>query len=394
MRHSRKAIIAGGSIGGLFAATALLKAGWSVEVFERTEVELAGRGAGIVTHKPLIESFKAVGASTEDLGVAVEDRIVVDIYGNIVRRMPYPQIVTSWDRIHQTLRVLMPEGTYRLGRAVTGYKHTDAGVMALFDDGSKAEADLIVGADGFRSAIRRQMLPDTTPEYAGYVVWRALADERDVPPELFADFGFFAPNGTQIVGYPIAGLNNDLRPGHRRYNFVWYSAFDTGELRDMLTDDEGTHYPVSIPPPRIRDGILAQMQADAERRLPPLFVEIIRRSARPFFTPIYDHCCEVFAQGRVALVGDAACVARPHTGMGVTKAAFDALALASHVSAAPVADALVAYSKERVPASRRAHEQGRLLGSHIFDTDPAANQDGRSNPRLEEIMKDTAAPVA
>lgn len=394
MQRPGTAIVAGGSIGGLFAAAALLKAGWSVRVFERTAVELAGRGAGIVTHGRLIDAFDAVGASTDALGVAVEDRIAFDIAGALVERLRYPQVVTSWDRIHQILRVLMPEGTYRLGRGVTGYQETSSGVLAKFEDGSREEADLIVGADGFRSAIRGQMLPEVQPQYSGYVVWRALADEQVVPDDIFRDFGFFAPNGTQIVGYPIAGLNNDLRPGHRRYNFVWYSAVSSAELRDMLTDDEGKFHAVSIPPPRVRDDVLARMEADAAARLPTPFVEIIQKSGRPFFTPIYDHCSPVFARGRVALTGDAACVARPHVGMGVTKAAEDALALARHLSTAPLSEALVAYSTERVPAARSAYAQAQHLGSLIFDTDPEINRDGRSNPKLAEIMKDTAVPVS
>ena len=75
MGKTGTAIVAGGSIGGLFAAAALLKAGWSVRVFERVGVELAGRGAGIVTHAPLIDAFKAVGAATDNLGVPVEERV-------------------------------------------------------------------------------------------------------------------------------------------------------------------------------------------------------------------------------------------------------------------------------------------------------------------------------
>ena len=164
----------------------------------------------------------------------------------------------------------------------------------------------------------------------------------DVHARLFADFGFFAPNGTQIVGYPIAGVDNDLRAGHRRYNFVWYAAVTDGALRDMLTDANGTYHAISIPPPLIRDDVLSRMEADAARRLPAAFVEIIRKSGRPFFTPIYDHISPVFAEGRVALAGDAACVARPHVGMGVTKAAEDALALARYLSAQPVEAALQA----------------------------------------------------
>ena len=106
---TKHAIISGGSIGGLFAATALLKAGWHVDIYERTEVELSGRGAGIVTHDTLNNALRAVGADLTDLGVQVQDRVAFHKDGSRVATLPYPQIVTSWDRIHQMLRRLVPE---------------------------------------------------------------------------------------------------------------------------------------------------------------------------------------------------------------------------------------------------------------------------------------------
>lgn len=388
---SQHAIISGGSIGGLFAAAALLKQGWDVDVYERVDVELAGRGAGIVTHNALIKALTAVGADLTDLGVQVQTRVAYDKSGRQVATLPYPQIVTSWDRIHQLLRKLIPAGRYHLGKYITRYAQNDTGVTATFADGSSATCDLLVGADGFRSAIRGQLLPDVQPQYAGYVVWRALAHEADLPAdihaEIFAHFAFYLPSGTQIIGYPIAGPNNDLRPGHRRYNFVWYAPVAADELRQMLTDDEGTHYPISIPPPRVRAEVLEKMQAQAEAMLPAPFVAILRKSERPFFTPIYDHHSPVMHDGSVALAGDAACVARPHVGMGVTKAAMDALSLAKHAGGD-----LAAYSADRVPASLRAHLQARKLGDWMFEDDPN-NTDGTANARLTDIMRLTAVTI-
>ena len=391
---SGKAIVAGGSIGGLFAALALLRKGWDVTVHERTGVELSGRGAGIVTHPELIAALDAVGAPTDDLGVAVEERVAFDLAGNVVHRIAYPQVVTSWDRIHGLLRALMPEGSYRLGQSVAGYTQTADEVTLHLAEGGAVTGDLLVGADGFRSAVREQMQPDVRPEYSGYVVWRAVADEaslsQEVRAHVFGAFGLFLPQGTQIIGYPIAGPGNDLRPGQRRYNFVWYAGVEAGALDDMLTDDSGTTHAMSIPPPLVRREVLARMESDARRMLPPPFVEILQCSERPCLTPIYDHHCPVFGAGRVALAGDAACVARPHVGMGVTKAAEDALALGRHLQGVPVAQGLAAYSQERAPRAHAAFARSRLLGSHIFDAGGAANDDGRSNPRMDMIMRATA----
>ena len=190
-----KAIVAGGSIGGLFAAAALMRRGWEVTVCERTGVELSGRGAGIVTHPELVAALEEVGAPTAELGVPVAERVAFDIDGGRVHRVAFPQVVTSWDRIHQLLRALIPAGAHRLGRTVTGYEDRGGAVRVRFAEGGGDEADLLVGADGFRSAVRGQMLPAVAPEYSGYVVWRAVAEEADLPAAvhaaIFAPFGFF-----------------------------------------------------------------------------------------------------------------------------------------------------------------------------------------------------------
>ena len=107
---SRRAIVIGGSMSGLFAASLLRKAGWKTDVYERSDVELRGRGAGIVTHPDLIQSLERSGAQLEDLGVTVRERVALDAHGNVIERLPYEQIVTSWDRLHQIVRATIPQG--------------------------------------------------------------------------------------------------------------------------------------------------------------------------------------------------------------------------------------------------------------------------------------------
>lgn len=391
---TRTVAVIGGSIGGLFAAATLRNAGWNVKVFERSSVALAGRGAGIVTHPQLLQALVAVGADTSDLGVQVHDRVAFDRDGAPCAKLHYPQIVTSWDRMHQTLRRLIPDASYHLGESLVAYSEDTEGVSLTFASGLEERVDMLVGADGFRSAVRGQLLPEVQPQYAGYVVWRALAKEAELSPEMrermFDVFGLFLPTGTQIVGYPIAGENNDLRPGHRRYNFVWYVPYASDDLGGMLTDASGKRHGVSIPPPLVRDEVVAEMEAKAEQVLPDVFRHALIKSERPFFTPIYDHLSPVFARGRVALAGDAACVARPHVGMGVTKAAQDALALARHVRD-DVETGLQAYSAERTPASRAAYERSQLLGQYMAQTPEEGDpMDGRHNPHMAKIMRLTA----
>ncbi|MBT5799173.1 MAG: NAD(P)-binding protein, partial [Alphaproteobacteria bacterium] len=183
----KKAVICGGSIGGLFAAAALRKKGWQVDVYERTAIELSGRGAGIVTHDVLIDALHKIDITTDDLGVFVEDRTAYDKNGNELLRLPFPQIVTSWDRIHSLLRASHPNHHHHLGLSVVGYRQEKETAVAIFDDNSEVEADLVVAADGFGSAIRSQMLPEIKPLSSGYVVWRALANEADLSEEVRSD---------------------------------------------------------------------------------------------------------------------------------------------------------------------------------------------------------------
>ncbi len=103
------------------------------------------------------------------------------------------------------------------GTGLRAFEQSGDGVVAHFSDGSTVEADVLIGADGLRSTVRQQCAPDVAPLYAGYVAWRALLAESAIPPEihreLFMDMTFCLPPGEQCLGYPVAGPDNDLRPG-------------------------------------------------------------------------------------------------------------------------------------------------------------------------------------
>src|SRR3546814_19330220 len=100
--------------------------------------------------------------------------------------------------------------------------------------------------------------------------------------------------------------------------------------------------------------------------LAPQFAEMVHKAAQPFFQPIYDLESPRLAFGRVALLGDAAFVARPHCGMGVTKAAADALALANALTTGKgsLEAALLAYEARRLPVGRFLVNHARHLGAY------------------------------
>ena len=368
-RRNRRAVIIGGSMSGLFAAAFLRQKGWETEVYERSTVELVGRGAGITTHPELLEALEKSGAGTRDLGVEVKKRIALDHDGRIIGQKYLPQILTSWDRLQRLLRETIDEPHYHLGHTFEHVDQDGSGVVVHFAGGRRERADILVGGDGIRSSVRAQMAPETQPIYAGYYIWRAAPNETALKPEtrasIFPYFIFFVAARQHVFGYPIAGLNNDLRVGHRRYNVGWYRVGDARELREMCVDDTGHQHEYSVPPPLIRKDLIARMREDAEKILPPQVLDCLT-STRPFFTPIYDFTTPQFAFGRVALVGDAASSARPHMGFGMAKAGGDAQALAEALgSHDDIDEGLAAYNQIRQTLSERIVLHGRKLGTQL-----------------------------
>ena len=354
---------------GLFSAAFLRQIGWQVDVYERSQVELVGRGAGITTHPELLEALEKSGAGTRDLGVEVENRIALDRHGRVTAEKRLPQILTSWDRLQRLMRATIDEAHYHLGHTFERVEQDGSGVLVHFTGGKRERADLLIGGDGIRSSVREQVAPAARPIYSGYYIWRGAPKEADLAPatraSIFPYFSFFLPERQQVIGYPIAGLNNDLRVGHRRYNFIWYRVGNAQQLRRMCVDQRGQQHDYSVPPPLIRKDLIAQMRAQAQEIMPPQFLDCLA-NMQPFFTPIYDFSSPQLVFGRVALVGDAASSARPHMGFGMAKAGGDAQALAAALASHDAIDAgLAAYNRTRQPIGEAIVLHGRKLGTHL-----------------------------
>ena len=133
----------------------------------------------------------------------------------------------------------------------------------------------------------------------------------------------------------------------------------------MCVDAHGQQHAHSVPPPLIREDLIAQMRREAQAIMPPQFLDCLA-NMRPFFTPIYDFSTPRLVFGRVALVGDAASSARPHMGFGMAKAGGDAQALAAALDAHDDIDTgLAAYDRARQPIGERIMLHGRRLGTHL-----------------------------
>ncbi|HEX5211482.1 MAG TPA: FAD binding domain-containing protein [Pseudolabrys sp.] len=393
----KRAVVIGGSMSGLLSGLMLRRVGWDVDIYERVDSELSGRGAGIVAQYELIERLRALGLATDALGVAIATRKILDREGRLTEKFDCPQVLTAWERVYRLLRDAFPPERYHRGRGLAGFELRADKVAARFADGEAIEVDLLVGADGIRSTVRQQALPSAAPLYAGYCAWRALLTESDFPPDvhrdLFEFMTFALPPGEQFLGYPVAGPDNDLRAGHRRYNVVWYRPADERtKLPWLLTDDRGTTHAISIPPPLIREAAIVEMRADAERLLGPQFRQIVRLIDEPILQPIYDLESAHMAFGRVAILGDAAFVARPHVAAGVSKAADDAAALAAALTAEPnVPAALKRFEAARLSENRRIIERARHLGAYLQATQTTEEQERAGRHSTDSaVIEETA----
>jgi len=373
----KRAVVVGGSMGGLLTALLLKRSHWHVDVFERVGSELAGRGAGIVTHGELFDVVARAGISVrpESLGVSVPGRRVFDRTGEVAGELPLEQVLTSWGRLYALLRGAFPDDHYHHGKTFVRAEEDASGVTAHFEDGTSVRADLLVGADGLFSTVRRQYLPDAEPHYVGYVAWRGLVEEAELSSatrDVLCDwFAFSLPPSEQMLGYPVAGADEAVARGQRRFNFVWYRpAAPNGALTELLTGKDGTKHQLSIPPHCIRDAVIDGMREDAETLLAPQFAEVVRHTKQPFIQAILDFETPQMALGqtrRIAIIGDAAFVARPHIGMGVTKAAADAAALTRALSDHPgdVPAAVLAFERERLPYGAAVVRRARHLGTYM-----------------------------
>ena len=380
--HERRAIVIGGSIAGLFVGAFLRRIGWRVDIYERSSIELIGRGVGIfATHLELFESLDKCGAGTVDIGVIVYKRVTFDCTGKVIAEKPQLQIVTSWDRLRQVLLRANDRQRYYFGHVFERIEQDGSGVHVRFANGGSERADLVVGCDGFRSSVRGSLAPEVQPNYSGYYIWRGAPNESELSPEtrgtMFPYFSFFLADQLQALGYPISGMDDELRAGQRRYNFVWYRVTDAAKLKQMCVDDHGHEHEFGLPPPLVRKDLVAQMRAEAATLLPPQYLDCLQHIDQPFFTPVYDLCSPSLVFGRVALVGDAASTPRPHMGFGVSKAGAEAQALAEALSNHDDIDrALAAYNAVRQPLSERIVSHGRKLGMQLgvgIETD----EDGR-----------------
>src|SRR5664279_4041955 len=153
---------------GLLSGLMLRRAGWTVDIYERVDSELSGRGAGIVAQDELIERLRRLGLVTSALGVHITTRKILDAQGRLTEQIECPQVLTAWERVYRLLRDAFPPERYHRGRGLAGFEPGANSVLA-HGRARAVGAHQEIGLD--RLAVgkpRQQALPGAVPLYAGY----------------------------------------------------------------------------------------------------------------------------------------------------------------------------------------------------------------------------------
>jgi 2,6-dihydroxypyridine 3-monooxygenase len=359
--------VIGGSLGGLTAANLLRDHGWDVTVYERSPVALDGRGAGIVVHPSTVRYLlERLGVNIDDISCPSSTLRYFAPDGSVAFEEPSTYRFTAWNTLYQHLLGGIGD-RYRLGHALCGIGTSDDVVELRFANGLVDHVELVVGADGFDSTVRKRLFPDVSATYSGYVGWRGLVSERDLSSatfELLADaISYCVIPESHIVAYPIPTTDGSTEIGQRLVNYVWYrNVADGAELAELMTGKDGNVRAVSLHPGGVQDRFVAEMKAAAEALAPPL-AEVVQRTPEPFLQVIVDIESDRMVAGRVAMLGDGAFAARPHCAAGTAKAAQDGWALVDALDAHDtVVDALAAWEVGQLELGRQLVARARDLG--------------------------------
>jgi salicylate hydroxylase len=353
MGKVQKVAVVGAGLGGLNAAIALRQRGFDVTVYEQSDV-LGEIGAGIQLSPNAMRVLMALGLDRAFEAVAFEpNRHVVRNWksGSIVSATQMRGIFRSQygagyfgahrADLHAVLQNALPAECIRLNARVTAVGQTPDRAVLTFANGEKIESDIVIGADGIRSAVRDNLFGPDAPRFTGHIVWRGLVPADALPkgliePDMTAWFG---PNGT-VVHYYV-----------RRGELVnWISHFES-DWRDESW--------------RVESDWREAAQAYAGWH--PTLAELFSRTERCYKWALYDRePLARWSQGRVTLLGDSAHPMLPYLAQGAAQALEDGYVLAETLAQhrGDAAEALQAYEAARLPRTARiqlhARERGKI----------------------------------
>jgi 2-polyprenyl-6-methoxyphenol hydroxylase-like FAD-dependent oxidoreductase len=328
-----KALVAGGGIAGLAAGIGLRRAGLEVQIFERSS-QLREIGAGLMIWPNGARALDALGVDPRS--IVVSKVTLSNSRGRRLTDLPvdkayerYGAGVTFVHRADLQAALAKTFGSEGLcfGADVRGFVQDEDRVEVTLGDGTVATGDLLVGADGLRSAVRRQLLGDGDPVYLGSTIWRGLVSNE----------GMALPPGTGINWW---GRGSEFLAFHLAGGSIYWAAV-TREPRGEVPGAGGHK----------RD--LLERFGDWAALVPELIAAT--DDAAILRNDMYDRpASPTWSGGRVTLVGDAAHPMSPNQGQGACQALEDGAALGESVArTSTLAAAFELYERRRL---RRANQ--------------------------------------
>ena len=348
----------GGSLAGLMHGIVLKRLGHAVHILNRDPTgRLESQGAGIRTGEHMGAFLEKYDRVKTPLAVPSKTIQFIDKEAKVFRVWNRPMNLASWSVLYYRLRAnfdgmrteycpeppapLSEEGeaTYDIGKTVTDVKRADDGTLTVvYDDvsgaSSSVSADLVIGADGSGSVVRKIFQPSAARRFAGYVAWRGMVPEgelADATRTLFAEnlTYFQRPGGGHALAYMIPGAAGRLEPGSRLLNYLWYTNHTAAEISELMTDADGRPHRITLPTGKMRPEVWNAQRQLATEILPAPFAEVVSKTTQPFVQNIADVAAvrASFADGKVLLAGDALAQFRPHAAASTNQAAQSALLL-------------------------------------------------------------------
>jgi 2-heptyl-3-hydroxy-4(1H)-quinolone synthase len=330
-----KIVVIGAGIGGLTAAVALSAQAHDVVVVEKRE-SFQDEGAGVVLGPNVMSALAVLGLAEpiHAAGRPVTTMNVTDRRGRVLSRsayrvdaLPFPGVAIHRTRLHAILREHF-HGELRLGATMSRLAPGEPPAVSIGDE--RLECDLVIGADGIRSAVRQSLDPAFTTRYAGATCFRYVVD-RQWTDEVFEMWG----PGKRIGVVPLGGgrtyvfltLNAAPRAPKpfadlAQFRAIWSEFSEPGREALHALDDLGR-----VLHNDLEDGIAARFRAPG-----------------------------------VVLIGDAAHAVTPNMGQGAGLAVEDACCLAHVLGQGPLADALAEYERLRRPRATWIRGQSFTLG--------------------------------
>jgi 2-polyprenyl-6-methoxyphenol hydroxylase-like FAD-dependent oxidoreductase len=359
-----RAIVVGGSLGGLTCALRLARAGIEVTVVERDPAP--GKGAA------------GLGVDRRALSAIVGEDAFRDGISPALPVIRTNRDSTAWSLLHRWLRdACAARSNIALEWNGCASAVLDDGRTVALVDGRTIEADVVIGADGYRSLVRTVVAPDRPiATYAGYLLWRGLCEESDIPEDrrmrgIESSVSVARAGPYRLVAYHVPGANGGTGDGQRRISWAWYDA-DRNPLLQQTGSVVGTEVCGTLPGHLVPPEVVDELCDLAPRLWAGTWAAAILaclRERRFIATPIAEYLPVRLAKGSVAIMGDAAHVASPMTGSGFEFAMHDADALGRALASANgggVAAALSAYEADRLAADQALAQYGMRWGQHYL----------------------------